>query len=113
MRSGGVLRNSIWRNSVSDAIALVVYVFSSMGATILLVWPVDGPGAWIRERILRRLLPASARKVLDCYICLSVWIALIGVPFWWMGGYRWPAIAWLIVPAAFWLAMPESRSGGQ
>jgi hypothetical protein len=108
-----VLRKPNWRICVSDAVALVVYVFSSMGATILLVWPVDGPGAWIRERIVRRMLPASAGKVLDCYICLSVWIALIGVPFWWMAGYRWCAVAWLVVPAVFWLVMPHSRSGGQ
>jgi hypothetical protein len=98
---------------VSDAVALAIYVFSSMGATILLVWPVDGPGAWIRERVLRPLLPASARGVLDCYICLSVWVALAGVPFWWIAGYRWSGIAWLAVPAVFWLVMPESRSGGK
>ncbi len=97
---------------MSDFTAIAVYVLSCMGVTILIVWPSDGPGAWFRDRLLRPFLPASARGALDCYICLSVWIALAAVPFWWMKGYHWPSVAWLIVPTVFWLVLPESRSGG-
>ena len=95
---------------VADAIALTLYVFSSMGLTILLVWPADGVGAWLRERVIRPLLPRVLRKVLDCYICLSVWIALASVPFWWMAGYRWSGIAWPVVPAVFWLVIRDRES---
>jgi len=97
---------------MSDAFGLSLFVLSCMGLTILLVWPVDGPSAWVRERVLRKLLPARVAKVLDCYICLSVRIALIAAPFWWRAGFHWSAIAWPVVPGMFWLVMPESRSGG-
>ncbi len=96
---------------MSVGLALAVYVLTNMGLTVLLVWPVDGPGAWVRERLLRRVLPGSAGKALDCYICLSVWVGLAAAPFWLMAGYRVCGVGWLILPAAFWLAMPEARSG--
>jgi hypothetical protein len=96
---------------VIDGVAVFLYLFSSMGVTILIVWPADGLGAWVRERVLRRILPVSIKAVLDCYICSSVWIGLIAAPFWWAAGFHWSAVAWLALPAIFWLAMPESRSG--
>ncbi len=94
-----------------DGAALALYVLSSVGLTLLLVWPAEGPGAWVRERLLRWVLPKGLRKALDCYICLGTWVALAAAPGWWLAGYHWSVIAWPVVPAAFWLVMPESRSG--
>lgn len=55
---------------------LVAYLLSAAGLTILIIWPTGGPGAFIREKILRAVLPKAAHGVLDCYICFSFWAAL-------------------------------------
>jgi hypothetical protein len=90
---------------------LVSYLLASTGLTILIVWPRDGPGAWVRERMLRRLLPEAARAVLDCYICMSVWTGAILSPVWWcLCQERWTWFGCLMTPAVFWivLRMPKS-----
>ena len=66
----------------------LAYLLSSVGLTVLLVWPQTGPGAWVRDRVLRRLLPRRARDVLDCYICLGFWVGLALSPIWWAAGHR-------------------------
>jgi hypothetical protein len=58
---------------VSDQADFLAYLLSSMGLTILIVWPQTGPSAWVRERVLRRALPGRAKEVLDCYICCGFW----------------------------------------
>lgn len=68
---------------MADLVGLLAYLLAAMGLTVLVVWPASGPSAWMRDRILRRLLWPSARGVLDCYICLSPWAALALAPLWW------------------------------
>ena len=90
---------------------LLAYLLSSMGLTILIVWPTGGPGAWVRDRLLRPLLPGQAAEVLDCYICLGFWSGLgLSVP-WWLW-YRDPTIWFgcLMVPAVFWLVLGQGRA---
>ena len=60
--------HSAMRPRMNDLADYIAYLLSSLGLTVLLVWPQSGPGAWVRERVLRRLLPRRARGVLDCYI---------------------------------------------
>ncbi len=74
-----------------------------MGLTVLIVWPEDGPSAWVRDRIARRFLPGSAGKLLDCYICCSFWAALALAPLWWLFcGQSWCWAGCLMVPGIFW-----------
>lgn len=82
------------------------YLLASMGLTILIVWPEDGPGFWVREKLLRRLLPAKIAGVLDCYVCLGFWCGLILSGLWWYW-YRDPSIAMgcLMVSALFWVIL--------
>jgi hypothetical protein len=85
---------------------LLALVLSSMGLTIVIVWPQTGPGAWFREKILRRLLPGSAKETLDCYICLSFWSGLLLSPLWWYWTREyWSWAGCLMAPALFWLAL--------
>ena len=91
---------------MADALGMLVYVLSAMGLTILIVWPAQGPSAWLRDKILRRMLWPTARDVLDCYICLGFWTALALAPAWW----HWTCCYWiwtgpLIVPALFWMIL--------
>jgi hypothetical protein len=90
---------------------LATHILSAMGLTILVVWPDHGLIALLRDRVLRRLLPAGARGVLDCYICCGFWCALLLSPAWWRlcGGY-WCWFGCLMVPAVFWLVLPGARS---
>ena len=90
--------------------ALVSYLLAAMGLTILLVWPVSGPGAFVREKVLRRLLPKPVAGVLDCYICCGFWAGMfLAVPWWLMCHQYWAWFGGLMVSAIFWLVMPESR----
>ena len=89
---------------------LLGYLLASMGLTIVIVWPESGPGAWAREKILRRLIPARFEKALDCYICMGFWCGLLLSALWWRL-YHEPSI-WagcLMVPAAFWIVMGAGR----
>jgi hypothetical protein len=86
----------------------VSLLLSSMGLTILIVWPQDGPGAWMRERLLRPLLSGKAKHVLDCYICLGFWSGLVLSPLWWFFcRQHWVWTGCLMTPCLFWLALHE------
>lgn len=85
---------------------LLGYLLSAMGLTVLVVWPTGGPGAFFREKILRRLLPKAVQGVLDCYICFGFWSGLAMSLMWWRI-YRqpWLWFGCLMIPAAFWMVM--------
>ena len=90
---------------------LLAYLLGSMGLTVLIVWPDEGPSAWIRERILRRILPGKARQILDCYICLSFWTSLMLSPAWWYTCREfWCWFGCLMTPALFWLVLRPGTS---
>jgi hypothetical protein len=77
-----------------------------MGLTILIVWPETGPSAWLRERVVRPILPGRAKGALDCYICLGFWAGLALSPLWWFFCQHW--WCWtgcLMTPALFWLVL--------
>jgi len=89
---------------------LLGYLLSAIGLTVLIVWPEDGPGYWVREKILRPLLPGKANAVLDCYICFGFWSGLVMSAVWW----RWEHAPWLwtgclMVPAVFWMVLRPSK----
>jgi len=85
---------------------LTSFLVASMGLTVLIVWPQEGPGAWVRERALRRVLPGKAKEVLDCYICLGFWSGLVLSPAWWlMCREHWVWGGCLMTPALFWLVL--------
>jgi hypothetical protein len=93
---------------------LLAYLLSSMGLTVLIVWPETGPSAWLREKVARRLLPGRAQEVLDCYVCCGFWTGLLVAAGWWFL-YRayWYWFGCLMVPALFWLALgPADRIEG-
>ena len=84
---------------------LISFLLASMGLTIVIVWPQDGPGAWVRENILRKALPVKSKEMLDCYVCTSFWSGLVLSPVWWlMCRERWTWSGCLMTPAVFWLA---------
>jgi hypothetical protein len=87
---------------------LLAYLLSSVGLTVLVVWPQDGPAAWVRDRLLRRALPPNAARVLDCYICCGFWCALVLSPLWWWQ-FRslWCWTGCLMVPGLFWAFLRE------
>lgn len=92
-----------WKVCMHDLTNLLAYVLSSMGMTVLLVWPQRGPSAWIRERLLRRGLPTFAAEVLDCYICCSFWCGLLLSPLWWAFNHQlWCWTGCLTAPFLFW-----------
>jgi hypothetical protein len=75
-----------------------------MGATVLIVWPQAGPSAWLRDRVLRPLLPKAARDFLDCYICCGFWCGLALSPVWWAFHHSlWCWSGCLSTPCLFWL----------
>jgi len=86
---------------------LIAYLLSSIGLTVLVVWPKDGPGAWFRENVLRRLFSSSAMvEVLDCYICSGFWIGLFLSPFWWFALREpWYWSGCLMISGLFWLIL--------
>lgn len=94
------------RSGMESLNYLLSFLLSSMGLTILIVWPQSGPGAWVRELVLRRILPSKARGVLDCYVCLGFWTGLALSPVWWlMCRQQWAWFGCLMTPALFWLVL--------
>jgi len=87
------------------------YLLASMGLTILIVWPEDGPGSWIREKLFRPLLPKRSEGVLDCYVCLGFWsgLALSGL-WYYLYCEPWIWTGCLMVPTLFWLVLGLGRS---
>ena len=89
---------------------LLGYVLSTMGLTILIVWPNGGPSGWMRDRIVRPLLPGKTKEVLDCYICLSFWSGLaMSVPWWLWFREQWIWLGCLMVPSLFWIILGQGR----
>ena len=57
---------------MQDVVHLMTLVLSSMGLTVLVVWPQEGLGGVTGEKIFRPAVPpVPLRHVLDCYVCLS------------------------------------------
>ena len=95
---------SVERACVAQFTVFLAYVLSAMGLAILVVWPEDGPGAFVREKLLRKLLPKPAHGVLDCYICFGFWTGLLlAIPWWFMYRQEWMWFGCLMIPAVFWL----------
>lgn len=91
---------------------LPAYLLASMGLTILIVWPEGGPGAWVREKIMRPLLPKQVEGVLDCYVCMGFWCGLLLSGLWWWRFHE--PLIWtgcLMVSALFWPALGLGRPG--
>lgn len=89
---------------MENAAFFIAYLLAAMGLTILVVWPADGPGALVRDKILRPMLPPAAKGVLDCYICLGFWAGeILAVPWWVMYHAKWVWLGGLMVAALFWL----------
>jgi len=85
---------------------MMALILSAMGLTIVIVWPASGPGAAIREKALRPLLPGQASNVLDCYICLGFWSGLLLSPlWWWMTRQHWVWAGCLMTSAVFWIIL--------
>ena len=83
-----------------EFVLLLAYLLSAIGLTILVVWPENGPGAFFREKILRKLLPVPLHGALDCYICFAFWAGLIlSVAFWFIYGRAWTCFGCLMTPA--------------
>ena len=90
---------------------LLSFLLAAMGLTVLLVWPQGGAGAYVREKILRRILPKSAAGALDCYICFGFWAGLVlSAPWWFMFHQYWCWFGCLMVPALFWLVMGKWKN---
>ena len=84
-----------------EFVLLLAYLLSAIGLTILVVWPENGPGAFFREKILRKLLPVPLHGALDCYICFGFWAGLIlSVAFWLIYGRAWMCFGCLMIAAA-------------
>jgi hypothetical protein len=87
------------------------FVLASVGLTVLIVWPTNGPGALLREKVLRQLLPHRSRSVLDCYICFGFWTGLaLGAVWWALFEAAWAWFGCLMIPAVFWLVMLRSNA---
>lgn len=87
---------------------LASYILVSMGLTIILVWPQEGPTAYLRERVFRRILPTKAGYVFDCYICCSFWIGMLMSVIWWRHDREvWCLYGCLMVPAVFWIILRD------
>ena len=96
---------------MNELVYFLALLLSSMGLTVLVVWPQTGPSAWVRERILRRLLPKNTQEVLDCYICFGFWAGFLLSPIWWMLTEQpWSWSGCLMTPALFWLALRIGES---
>ncbi|MHB1769408.1 MAG: hypothetical protein ACYCUV_16330 [Phycisphaerae bacterium] len=88
-----------------ELVLLFAYVLSAMGLAILVIWPEAGPGAFLREKVLRKAIPQFAHGVLDCYICFGFWTGLLlSIPWWFMYRQGWIWFGCLMIPAVFWLA---------
>jgi len=94
---------------MNELVLLTTYLLSSFGMTVLVVWPETGPSAWVRDKLLRRLLWPGAREVFDCYVCFSFWASLLLSPIWWLFEHVW--WAWtgcLMTPGLFWLVLQRT-----
>ncbi len=91
---------------------LLVTVGSAMGLAVVLLGFSDGPGAWVRESIMRPLLSLiRGAGVLDCAACFSFWSGLLaGAAGWLAVGRPDLLLASLIAPLLFWLR-PGSPTG--
>lgn len=86
-------------------------LLSAMGLTVVIVWPQDGPGAFVREKVLRPLIPGKLKSALDCYICFGFWAGLVvSLPFWWFYQAPWTLAGCLMVPAVFWMVLKNPTS---
>lgn len=96
---------------MSELAHLLEYLLASIGLTVLLVWPASGPGAFIRDRVIRPVLPGGIKNVLDCYICLGFWSGLLlsGLA-WWL--YREPScwLGCLMTPGMFWIVLKNPNT---
>ncbi len=105
----GLFRTTLtgWAETNMNGLAqLLSFVLAAMGLTVLVVWPQGGAGAFLREKLLRKLLPKFARGLLDCYICFGFWAGLLlSVPWWFMYRQPWVWFGCLMLPAVFWLVM--------
>lgn len=89
---------------------LVSFILTSMGLTVLIVWPEGGPSGWLRERILRPILPGRAKGVLDCYVCMGFWCGLLLSPlWWWFCGEPWVWTGGLMNTALLWYIVEQSH----
>lgn len=89
---------------------LVAGLLAAAGLTVLVVWPQEGPGAWLREKLLRPLLPRFLGGMLDCYVCFGFWCGLALSPlWWWLHGEPWNWALCLMVPCLFWLVLSDAR----
>src|ERR1700736_2831287 len=90
---------------------LLAYVAACVGLTVLIVWPEEGPTAWLRESALRKMLPAGLKDTLDCYICCSFWCSLLLSPLWWAHHCSfWCWSGCLITPGVFWFILHRNES---
>lgn len=93
---------------MNEFVYFVTFLLSAVGLTILIVWPETGPGAFLREAVLRKILPQSAGKALDCYVCLGFWAGLLLSPAWWfLTREHWVWFGCLMVPAIFWFTLNQ------
>lgn len=91
-----------------ECLGFVCYLLSAVGLTVIVVWPEKGIAAWVRDRILRSLIPAAVVGVLDCFVCFSFWAGLLLSPlFWWRYHEMWCWCGPLIGPAIFWSVLRE------
>lgn len=89
--------------------SLLAFLLSSLGLTVVIVWPQDGPSAWFRERLLRPRLSSAVVGVLDCYICCGFWVGLLLAPIWWIFAHEpWLWSGCLMTPGVFWLILRPS-----
>lgn len=87
-----------------EGVGFLCYLLSSIGLTVIVVWPDKGPAAWIRERIVRFIVPVRLAAALDCYICFGFWSGLALSPlFWWEYRESWCWSGPLITPGMFWV----------
>lgn len=106
----GLWFNLLGLSGVDSLAVFFAYMLSAMGLAIVVVWPETGPGAFVREKILHKLIPAALHGLLDCYICFGFWTGLaLSVVFWLIYGMAWMYFGCLMVPAAFWLVMGKWR----
>lgn len=91
---------------MTELVYFLTFLLASVGLTVLIVWPETGPSAWLREKVLRKLLPGQAVKVLDCYVCLGFWVGAALSPLWWyLTGEHWVWFGCLMTPAIFWVVV--------
>src|SRR5688572_29023903 len=90
----------------------LAYILTSVGLTVVVVWPESGLVAYLREKVLRRALPSRLGGILDCYTCFGFWAGLVMSPVWWMMDGRWVYfLGCLMVPPIFWVLQQHNDAG--